>query len=70
MNFTDIVGSVLSQGMTPSGSQRIDNSLNQAGGLDNLLNSLGDGGGSTGGGLLDSLGKMTAGSNTGGGLLD
>jgi len=57
MNFTDILGSVLNQGMTPSGSQRIDNSISSGGGLGDLLNSLG-GGSSTAGGLLDSLGKM------------
>lgn len=58
MNFTDILGSVLNQSMTKSGSQRIDNSLNQSGGLGDLLSSLGGGGASSGGGLLDSLGKM------------
>jgi uncharacterized membrane protein YebE (DUF533 family) len=71
MNFTDILGSVLSQGMTPSSGQRIDNSINQGGGLGDLLNSLGGSGSSAGGGLLDSLGKMAGGgSNSGGGLLD
>ena len=58
MNFTDILGSVMNQGMTRSGSQRIDNSLNQNGGLGDLLSSLGGGGASSGGSLLDSLGKM------------
>lgn len=68
MNFTDILGSIMNQGMTASGSQRIDNSINQAGGLGDLLGSLGSG---AGGGLLDSLGKMAGGANsTGGGLLD
>lgn len=68
MNFTDILGSIMNQGMTASGSQRIDNSINQAGGLGDLLGSLGSG---AGGGLLDSLGKMAGGgSSTGGGLLD
>lgn len=56
MDFTDILGSVLNQGMTPSANRRIDNSLN-SGGLGDLLNSFGVGG-SSGGGLLDSLGKM------------
>lgn len=66
MNFTDILGSLMKQGMTPSGNQRIDNSMNQGGGLGDLISSMGGafGGGSTsgstggGGGLLDSLGKM------------
>ena len=74
MNFTDILGSVLNQGMTPSSDQRINNSLSpqgSGGGIGDLLNQLGgaggsgaaggSSGGSSGGGLgdlLSSLGKM------------
>ena len=70
MNFTDLLGSVMNQGMTRSSSQRIDNSLNRDGGLGDLLNSFGAGG-IAGGGLGDLLGSLGAGgSSTGGGLLD
>ena len=61
MNFTDILGSVLNQGMSRSSNQRLDNSVNQ-GGLGDLLNSvggaLGGAGSGSGGGLLSSLGKI------------
>jgi len=68
MNFTDILGSVLNQGMTRSGNQRLDHSV-QNGGLGDLLNQMGGGigggrgmgpgsGGSMGGGLGDILGKL------------
>ena len=71
MKFTDLLGSVMSQGMTPSSNQRIDNSLNQGGGLGDLLNSLGGGGSSAGGGLGDLLNSLGGGGNSsGGGLLD
>ena len=71
MNFTDLLGSVMGQGMTPSSNQRIDNTLNQGGGLDDLLNSLGGGGSSAGGGLGDLLNSLGGGGNSaGGGLLD
>lgn len=70
MNFTDLLGSVMNQGMTRSSSQRIDNSLNRDGGVGDLLNSFGAGG-IAGGGLGDLLGSLGAGgSSTGGGLLD
>ncbi|MCU7960517.1 MAG: tellurite resistance TerB family protein [gamma proteobacterium symbiont of Bathyaustriella thionipta] len=74
MNFTDILGSVLNQGITQSGQQRIDHSLGSqqggigdllgsitggnSGGLGDLLNSLGTGGRS--GDWLGSLGKMAS----------
>jgi uncharacterized membrane protein YebE (DUF533 family) len=73
MNFTDILGSVLNQGMTRSGNQRVDHSV-QNGGLGDLLNQMGGGGlggarssgmgtgsggsGGMGGGLGDILGKL------------
>lgn len=63
MNFTDILGSVLNQGMSGSTGRRIDNSVSQ-GGLGDLMNSIGgafgqpSGQSSSGGGLLGSLGKM------------
>ena len=69
MNFTDILGSVLNQGMTRSGNQRIDHSV-QNGGLGDLLNQMGGnlggarssgmsaGSGGMGGGLGDILGKL------------
>ncbi len=61
MNFTDILGSLLNQGMTPSSTQRIEKSLGQQGdgGIGDLLNSLGGrSGGGLGSDLLDNLGKM------------
>ncbi|MCP3867709.1 MAG: tellurite resistance TerB family protein [Gammaproteobacteria bacterium] len=57
MNFTDILGSVMNQGMTRSGNHRIEQSVNRGNGLGDLFSSLG-GGASGGGGLLGSLGKM------------
>lgn len=62
MDFVKVLGSVLNQGMTPSTGRRIENSMNQSGGLDlgGLLNSLGSGSGAAGqiGDVLGSLGKM------------
>ncbi|GJL81810.1 MAG: hypothetical protein DHS20C01_14440 [marine bacterium B5-7] len=64
MNFVDVLGSVLNQGMTPSSGKRIENSLNQEGGvgIGGILESLGvPGGGNLSGSIGDivgSLGKM------------
>lgn len=62
MDFVEVLGSVLNQGMSPSSGKRLDHSLNQGSGLDlgGLLESLGGQGGRGGkgglGGLVDSLG--------------
>lgn len=72
MNFTDILGSVLNQGMSPSSGKRLDQSLggNNGGGLGDLLSQLGNSGtgqsGGTGaGGLGDILGQLGGGSSGG-----
>ncbi len=57
MNFTDILGSILSNGMTPSANQRVDHSVNH-GGLGDILDSLGMEKGGSGGDILGELGKM------------
>ena len=78
MNFTDILGSMLNQGMTPSSSGRLNNSLgggtgsggssSTGGGIGDLLNQLGGatGGSGGGGGLGDLLNSLGGGSGTGG----
>jgi len=79
MNFTDILGSVLNQGMAPSSGRRLDQSLggNNGGGLGDLLNQLGNSssagstgrsggtGSGAGGGLGDILGQLGGGSSGG-----
>jgi len=62
MNFTDILGSVLNQGMSPSAGRRVNNSIQtNDGGIGDILNQLGgaSSGGSGGGlgDLLNSLGR-------------
>ena len=81
MNFTDILGSMLNQGMSPSTSGRLNNSLGGgSGGIGDLLKQLGaaTGGGSSGatgssggglGSLLNSLGAGGGSGSSGGGLL-
>lgn len=52
MNFTDILGSVLNQGMSPSAGRRVNNSIQaNDGGIGDILNQLGGAGGGSGGGL-------------------
>ena len=53
MNFTDILGSVLNQGMTRSGGNRIDHSMSNSGlgGIGDILSSLGGSCGGSGGGI-------------------
>ena len=63
MNFTDILGSVLNQGMTRSGGNRIDHSMGNsglggAGGIGDILSSLGGGGSSGGGTQGGSMGGL------------
>ena len=79
MNFTDILGSVLNQGMAPSSGRRLDQSLggSNGGGLGDLLNQLGNSssagstgqsgrtGSGAGGGLGDILGQLGGGSSGG-----
>jgi uncharacterized membrane protein YebE (DUF533 family) len=76
MNFTDILGSMLSQGMSPSSGGRLNNSLGGgSGSIGDLLSQLGaatggsGAGGGSAGGLGDLLNSLGGGSGSGGGGL-
>ncbi len=73
MNFTDLLGS-LAQGMSPSSSERMRNSMGGGSGslLESLAGSLGGRSGSSRGGVLDQilgqLGTVSSSTRSGGGL--